>query len=143
MPVFSRRLTAASLALAGASLFALQPLANAQDDAPRQSRVPPAEVTGEPVSCINLFQIRNSEVRDDKTIDFMMRGGKVYRNELPYQCSTLGFDRAFSYATSQAQLCNVDIITVVRNIGGRLDSGGSCGLGMFTPVELIKQPKAK
>ena len=101
------------------------------------------EIIGEPVNCVNLSQIRNSEVRDDKTIDFMMRGGKVYRNELPYQCSTLGFDRAFSYATSQAQLCNVDIITVVRNIGGRLDSGGSCGLGMFTPVELIKQPKAK
>lgn len=143
MSIISRRLSAAGLVTVGAALFALQPLAIAQADAPKPSKVPPAEVTGEPVSCINLSQIRSSEVRDDKTIDFMMRGGNVYRNELPYQCSTLGFDRAFSYATSQAQLCNVDIITVVRNIGGGLDRGASCGLGMFTPVKLIKQPKAK
>jgi len=136
-----RRLTAASLVATGIALLALQPLASAQGDAPRKSTVPPAEVVGEPVACINLSQIRNSAVRDDKTIDFIMNGGKVYRNELPYQCGTLGFDRAFSYATSLTQLCNVDIITVVRNIGGRLDNGGSCGLGQFTPVKLIKAPK--
>lgn len=141
MSIVSRRLSAAGLIATGAALFALQPIASAQDEAPRKSRVPPAEVTGEPVTCINLSQIRSSTVRDDRTIDFMMNGGKVYRNELPYQCTTLGFDRAFSYATAQTQLCNVDIITVLRNVGGRLENGGSCGLGLFTPVKLIKQPK--
>lgn len=143
MSIVSRRLSAAGLVAAGTALFALQPLANAQDEAPKRSRVPPAEVTGEPVSCINLSQIRSSTVRDDRTIDFMMNGGKVYRNELPYQCSTLGFDRAFSYETSLTQLCNVDIITVVQNVGGNLNRGASCGLGMFTPIKLIKQPKGK
>jgi hypothetical protein len=137
----SRHLIAAGLIASGAAMFALQPLAIAQPDAPKKSRVPPAEVLGEPVSCIPLSQIRSSTVRDDRTIDFMMAGGKVYRNDLPNQCGSLGFDRAFSYSTSLNQLCNVDIITVVQNVGGGLNRGASCGLGQFTPVKLIKQRK--
>lgn len=140
MPVH-RRLIAAGLIASGAALFALQPLALAQSDAPKKSRVPAAEVTGEPVSCINLSQIRSSQVRDDRTIDFMLSGGKVYRNELPYQCGGLGFERAFTYSTSLTQLCNVDIITVLQNFGGRLNRGASCGLGEFTPVKLVKKAK--
>lgn len=136
-----RRLIAAGMIATGAALFALQPIAIAQDNAPKRSKVPPAEVTGEPVSCINLSQIRSTTVRDDRTIDFIMSGGKVYRNELPNQCGGLGFDRTFSYSTSLTQLCNVDIITVQQNIGGGLMPGASCGLGQFTPVKLIKQPK--
>lgn len=138
MPVH-RRLIAAGLIASGAALFALQPLALAQSDAPKKSRVPAAEVTGKPVSCINLSQIRSSQVRDDRTIDFMLSGGKVYRNELPYQCGGLGFERAFTYSTSLTQLCNVDIITVLQNFGGRLNRGASCGLGEFTPVKLVKK----
>ncbi|WP_017670414.1 hypothetical protein [Blastomonas sp. AAP53] len=139
----NRRLIAAGLFATGAALFALQPLALAQGDAPaaKKSRVPPAEVVGEPVSCINLSQIRSSEVRDDRTIDFVMSGGRVYRNELPQQCGSLGFDRAFTYSTSLTQLCNVDIITVLQNVGGGFNRGASCGLGEFTPVKLIKQTK--
>ena len=140
MPVH-RRLIAAGLIASGSALFALQPLALAQSDAPKKSRVPAAEVTGEPVSCINLSQIRSSQVRDDRTIDFMLSGGKVYRNELPYQCGGLGFERAFTYSTSLTQLCNVDIITVLQNFGGRLNRGASCGLGEFTPVKLVKKAK--
>ncbi len=138
-----RRLIAAGLFATGTALFAFQSLALAESETPKPSRVPPAEVVGEPVSCINLSQIRDSQVRDSKTIDFMMAGGKVFRNELPQQCGTLGFDRAFTYSTSLTQLCNVDIITVLQNVGGGLNRGASCGLGQFTPVKLIKQPKAK
>lgn len=140
----NRRLIALGLIATGAALFALQPLALAQGDAPapKKSRVPEAEVVGEPVNCINLSQIRNSQVRDNRTIDFLMAGGKVYRNELPQQCGSLGFDRAFTYSTSLTQLCNVDIITVVQNVGGGPNRGASCGLGEFTPVKLVKQPKA-
>ncbi len=136
-----RRLIAAGLIASETALFALQPLALAQSDAPKKSRVPAAEVIGEPVSCINLAQIRNTTVRDNRTIDFMMSGGKVYRNQLPNQCGSLGFDRSFSYSTSISQLCNVDIITVLQNVGGGFFPGASCGLGQFTPVKLIKQPK--
>lgn len=144
--MIDRRLIAAGLVASGAALFAIQPLALAQSDgprsdAPRTKRVPEAEIVGEPVNCINLSQIRNSQVRDDRTIDFMMNGGKVYRNELPYQCGGLGFDRSFTYSTSLTQLCNVDIITVLQNFGGGLNRGASCGLGSFVPVKLVKPPK--
>ncbi len=136
-----RRLIAAGLVASGTALFAFQSLALAEDAPEKSSRVPPAEVVGEPVSCINLAQIRSSQVRDNQTIDFMMAGGKVYRNALPQQCGSLGFERSFTYSTSLTQLCNVDIITVLQNVGGGLQRGASCGLGQFTPVKLIKQPK--
>jgi len=136
-----RRLIAAGLIATGAALFALQPLANAQDAAPKKSKVPAAEVVGEPVSCINLSQIRSTQVRDDRTIDFILSGGRVFRNQLPNQCGSLGFDRAFTYSTSLTQLCNVDIITVLQNVGGGLMPGASCGLGEFTPVKLVKKAK--
>lgn len=138
-----RSLIAAGLIATGAALFAFQSLAFADDAPAKPSRVPPAEVIGEPVSCINIAQIRGSQVRDNQTIDFMMAGGKVYRNELPQQCGNLGFDRSFTYSTSLTQLCNVDIITVLQNVGGGLQRGASCGLGQFTPVKLIKQQKRR
>ena len=139
----NRRLIALGLIASGAALFAVQTIAFAQGNSasPRKSKVPAAEVVGEPISCINLAQIRNSQVRDGRTIDFIMAGGKVYRNELPQQCGGLGFDRSFTYSTSLTQLCNVDIITVLQNIGGTFNRGASCGLGQFTPVKLVKQPK--
>ena len=104
----------------------------------RSKDVPAARVVGEPVSCLPLQSIRESRVRDDWTIDFRTSGGGWYRNTLPNRCSGLGFERAFSYATSQTQLCNVDIITVISTAGGGPMNRGSCGLGTFTPVELAK-----
>ena len=58
-----RRLIAAGLIATGAALFAFQSLAFADDAPAKPSRVPPAEVIGEPVSCINIAQIRGSQVR--------------------------------------------------------------------------------
>jgi hypothetical protein len=56
---------------------------------------------------------------------------------LPYSCSELGQDQGFAYSTSTNQLCSVDIITVLRQMGG-LQRGASCGLGKFQPVTLGK-----
>ncbi len=103
--------------------------------------VPAATSTGPAVSCIPITAIQESRVRDDWTIDFRVSGTKWYRNTLPYRCSSLGFERAFSYSTSLSQLCNVDIITVIRNGGGPQGQLGSCGLGMFQPVTLAKDAK--
>ena len=60
-----RSLIAAGLIATGAALFAFQSLALADDAPAKPSRVPPAEVVGEPVSCINIAQIRGSQVRDN------------------------------------------------------------------------------
>ncbi len=97
------------------------------------------KVVGEPVNCIPLHTIRESRVRDDWTIDFQVNGNRWYRNTLPNRCNALGSERAFSYSTSLSRLCNVDIITVISSSGGPgLINYGSCGLGEFTPVELVK-----
>lgn len=93
----------------------------------------PPQIIGEPIDCLRLQNIRQTRVIDDRTIDFIMRGGAVYRNNLPNNCPQLGFERSFSYSTSIAQLCSVDIITVVQQ-GGGLRRGASCGLGKFTPI---------
>ena len=65
--------------------------------------------------------------------DFYMNGKTVYRNKLPNSCSSLGFERAFSYKTSLSQLCSTDIITVFRQGEPRFP-GASCGLGEFQPI---------
>lgn len=139
----NRTLMAAALTIAGGALFAMQPI-SATADAPRKAsdaEVPPAREIGKPESCIDSRNIRSSHVRNDNVIDFEMNNGKMYRNTLPHGCPGLGFEEAFSYKTSISRLCSVDIITVLNNTAGRLDSGASCGLGQFQPIELIKQDK--
>lgn len=95
----------------------------------------PYVAKGEPVNCIQLRSIRSTNVRDGSTIDFIMNGGKAYRNTLPYSCPSLGFEKRFLYKTSLSQLCSVDIITVLWNGGTGLQPGASCGLGEFQPME--------
>ena len=88
--------------------------------------------SGPPVACVQINAIRDTRVRDDSTIDFYMSGNRVYRNTLPHSCPELGFEERFSYETSLSQLCNVDIITVLRD--NPLSRGASCGLGQFQPI---------
>jgi hypothetical protein len=98
---------------------------------------PIATPNGKPLDCLQRYQIRETRVRDDSTIDFYTNGGQVYRNTLPYSCPELGMQEGFSYETSLSQLCSVDIITVLRQ-GGGLQRGASCGLGKFQPVTISK-----
>lgn len=120
-----RNLTLAILALA-----ATASVATARD----RNAIPEATPIGKAVSCVPLQSIRSTRVHGDRTIDFHMGGGKVYRNTLPNSCPGLGFEERFSYKTSLSQLCSVDIITVLQSPG--LNQGASCGLGEFQPIEL-------
>lgn len=95
----------------------------------------PYVASGKPVDCIPIRSIRNSTVRDDRTIDFEVNNRKIYRNILPQSCPSLGSEKRFSYRTSISQLCSVDIITVLWNTGPTLQPGASCGLGQFQPME--------
>ena len=107
----------------------------------RSAEPPAARETGRPVSCITILQIKSTNVHDDRTIDFVMRNGAVYRNRLSYNCPELGFQDAFTYRSSSNQLCSVDTITVLQPPG--LSMGASCGLGEFQPIELLKPRKAR
>ena len=103
--------------------------------------VPPPGAIGTARSCVQLSQIREAKVVDDRTIDFVLSDRSVLRNTLPNACPQLGFERAFSYATSISQLCSVDIITVIIQ-GGSPRRGASCGLGSFVPYTPVP-PAAK
>lgn len=103
------------------------------------SKPDPYIADGAAVDCISINQIRSSNVRDDRTIDFEVSGKKIYRNILPNSCPSLGFERRFAYRTSVSQLCSVDIITVLTSGGPGLQRGASCGLGKFQPM--VKAPK--
>ncbi len=91
-------------------------------------------VSGPPEQCVSLSRIDHTDVIDDQNILFYMNGGKIFRNYLPYPCSGLKINDTFMYRTSLNQLCNVDIITVLDNIGFGFSPRNSCGLGHFYPV---------
>ena len=105
--------------------------------APARDRVPRAEPAGRPVTCLRTNEIRETLVRDDRTIDFVTNGRRVYRVTLPQGCPRLGFERRFAYETSIGQLCSTDIITVLPDTG--LPHGASCGLAPFQPVTLARR----
>jgi len=102
----------------------------------RDIRAPAATVVGEPVRCIPVSNISNTQVWDDYTIDFIMSGGRTYRNSLQGRCPRLGFEERFAYETSIGQLCSNDRINVLDSDGRR---GMPCGLGDFVPVEVARK----
>jgi hypothetical protein len=112
--------------------------ANAEDKKQRESEAPAAKTIGDPQTCIPLRNIRRTEVHDDYTIDFVMQGGRTYRNNLRARCPGLAFEEAFSYSTSINRLCRSDIITVLSQGGPGLFPRASCGLGRFQEIELIE-----
>lgn len=92
-----------------------------------------ARPVGELVDCIELSRIDHTRVRDNRTVDFYMRGRGVYRNSLPSECPGLAFEESFTYRTSLSRLCSVDVIAVNRNGGGI--PGPTCALGPFQRIE--------
>ena len=106
----------------------------------RPRETPIATPDGKPVDCLQLQQIRETRVRDDRTIDFYTYGRQVYRNTLPFQCPELGFEESFGYRLSTQQLCSVDTITVIRQ--GSTLPGVTCGLGRFQPVTIAGEKGA-
>lgn len=124
------RAPAPTLAVVGLAFAAF-----AAPGAARERSVPAAIPEGPPVNCIPIRQIRQSQVRSDTVIDFMMTNRRVFRQSLPAGgCPQLGFERRFGYRTTIGRLCAGDIITVLPNppVGG----GASCALGSFRPVTL-------
>ena len=111
-----------SIALTGSLLLVL-PSTDAQDGDSQ-----------EPVRCVALSRIDRTEVIDDRTIAFFMRGRDIYINHLDVECPRLDRERRFSYRTSTGQLCSIDTITVIENTGFGIGPGVSCRLGMFVPT---------
>jgi len=91
-----------------------------------------ARVAGAAETCIPIGQIRQSNVRSDRVIDWRMTDNRWYRTVLPQSCPMLGFEQRFAYSTSLTQLCAQDIITVLQ--GPQAQPGAACGLAPFRPI---------
>jgi hypothetical protein len=88
----------------------------------------------EPVRCIIPSRIDRTEVIDEQTVVFHMRGRDAYINRLPNACRSLAREKRFSYDLRTNRLCSVDSITVLEWWGSGLNRGMSCGLGEFYPI---------
>jgi hypothetical protein len=122
----------------GGAIFATAAVSSAIAFGPAERRAKALaeyQPAGEPVDCVTVTRIRSTKIIDNRTIDFKLAGGKVYRNTLPHNCPGLAMEDRFSYRVSTSQLCSVDIIRVLQNMGGQLSEGAGCGLGKFQPVE--------
>jgi hypothetical protein len=108
----------------------------AKDD---RDAVPAATPIGKPTSCLRLSDISETHFYGDQVIDFVVFGGKVYRNTLPYACPSLGFEQRYLHKSYGGDICSLDLITVLQSPG--LSHGATCGLGEFQQVQLEKVAK--
>ncbi len=117
----------ASLALAGASLAASS-----------EEKLARYQPTGKKISCVETYQIRETDVIDNQNVLFRTNGNKYYMNHLPNRCSGLKIQDGFSYTLRGLnKLCNVDVITPVST-GGAVY--GPCPLGDFEEVTKVDKP---
>lgn len=140
----------AGAVLAGAT-FAVPLTAHALQDEPEKADTELPQIhedlkdqytlVGEGPTCIQTYRIQSTRVLDDQNILFEMRGGQDLLNILPRRCPRLSWQRSFTYVARNANLCDLDTITVfdpVVNI-----NGPTCGLGPYYTLEEIKDDKKK
>lgn len=87
----------------------------------------------EPVNCIPVNRIRRTEVVDDQSILFFLRGNRIYRAMMPDTCIGLEREQRFAYHIRSGQLCSTDTITVLERAGFG-SSGMTCRIGLFHPT---------
>jgi hypothetical protein len=101
---------------------------------PAAPQPPGAEAAGTR-DCIDLMRIARTRVADEDTILFYLRGGEIYRNDLPSRCPNLDRDERFMYRVSLNRLCSLDTVTVLEDVGFGFLPGASCGLGKFRAID--------
>jgi hypothetical protein len=135
-----------ALAIIGATgLVTRTATVGAQDDGDAQR----SGADGAAQRCLSLNRIDHTEIVDDDTILFHLRGREIYENSLPRRCPQLSSEERFMYRVSGSQLCDLDTITVLDDIGFGFMPGATCGLGQFVPIsaeaadELVQAAKAR
>jgi hypothetical protein len=94
------------------------------------------ELDRTPVNCLTVNRIDRDVAISDRIILFYVKGGTVYRNDLPGSCTILQLGETritYLYRTQTArltQVCDVDMITVDTPANRR----NTCELGKFTPI---------
>jgi hypothetical protein len=88
-----------------------------------------------PRDCVVVSRIERTEVLDDRTVLFHLRGRReAYRNYLPRRCPGLERNDRFMYQVTGNRLCSVDTITVLEQFAGSPQRGFTCRLGLFHPI---------
>jgi hypothetical protein len=94
------------------------------------------ELDRTPVNCLTVGRIDRDLAISDRIILFYVKGGAVYRNDLPGSCTILQLGETrltYLYRTQTArltQVCDVDMITIDTPEHRR----NACELGQFTPI---------
>lgn len=96
---------------------------------------PTYKATGDARDCVQVRSIRSTNAISESTIIFRMTDKSLYRNDLPAGCPRLKADNRISYRVTTGSLCQGDTVTVFDSFG---NEWASCGLGRYTPVELVK-----
>jgi hypothetical protein len=86
------------------------------------------------VDCIPVRRVDHTEVLDNRSIVFHMRGREAFLNQLERDCPGLEREKRFMYEVRSAQLCTVDTISVLEDWGVGLAKGFTCPLGPFQKV---------
>jgi hypothetical protein len=87
-----------------------------------------------PKECVQVAAIRRTEVLDDRTVLFFMRGGAWYRNYLRRDCPGLAREGRFLYSPVSGRLCNTHGLTLLQDFNGEFVPTIVCPLGDFQPV---------
>jgi hypothetical protein len=134
MPTLLSHALKSTACLVGLVFGATSSIAQESTDSLKPANSASAPSSPKTTSCIQLNQIERTEILDDQTMIFHMRGNKAWKNKLPNKCPRLKFEGRYLFKTSINSICNTDIITVLFQTGGGvsgLQEGASCGLGTF------------
>lgn len=124
-----------------ASLSAIGISAQESGDKKNKKKSEEIKLIGDPVKCVVPRNVRNTYVLDNKTIEFRMVGGKIYRNNLDRSCPGLIKNDPITYTIRGTNLCDVDIFTVLRTTAGILETRATCNFGQFQEIEKVKIKK--
>lgn len=133
---FRLALFAAAL-LAGGTAAAAAPQADNRYEA-RLAKTLEGRTAGDPVKCINLRDIRSTEIVDNTAILYRLYNGKIYVNR-PSGAGLLDRNDILVTRTFTSQLCSIDIVQLVDRTS-RFPSG-SIGLSEFTPYSKVEATK--
>ena len=123
-------------ALIGASASAL---AADRDNSKNEAKLTAAlagRVAGKPVDCINLRDIRSSQIIDDTAIVYDTGGGRLFVNRPRIGAESLDNDDILVTKTYGSELCSLDTINLVDR--GSQMQRGFVGLGEFVPYTRVK-----
>jgi hypothetical protein len=129
MRLFPSLLIGAALLGASATALAAKP-----DNSKNEAKLTAAlagRVAGKPVDCINMRDIRSSQIIDRTAIVYDLGGGTLYVNRPRMGADSLDSDNILVTKTYSSELCSIDTINLIDR-GSRFQTG-FVGLGEFVP----------